>query len=96
MEQQEQAQDHKQDLLTRLNRIEGQVKGIKRMVDIEDSCVELLTQIAAVRAAINKVGGLILDQYAKDCVQRSFESETKDQEIKNLTESVQKFLKFID
>lgn len=96
MEHPDQTQYRKQDLMTRLNRIEGQVKGIKRMVDEENSCVDLLTQIAAVRAAINKVGGLILDQYANDCIQRSFESESKDQEIKNLTESVQKFLKFID
>lgn len=89
-------EDQKQDLLRRLNRIEGQVKGIHRMVNDEIGCVDVLTQIAAVRAAINKVGTLLLDQYAKECIERSFESSTKDEELKRLTESVQKFLKFVE
>ena len=43
-------------LIKRLNRIEGQVKGIQKMVDEERYCIDILTQISAVRSAINKVG----------------------------------------
>ena len=46
-------------LIKRLNRIEGQVKGIQKMVDEERYCIDILTQISAIRSAINKVGSII-------------------------------------
>ncbi len=57
----------KKDIQNRLKRIEGQVKGIEKMVDNETCCKDILIQIAAIRAAINKVGTLVLENYAKDC-----------------------------
>ena len=45
-------------LIKRLNRIEGQVKGIQKMVDEERYCIDILTQISAIRSAINKVGSI--------------------------------------
>ena len=50
-------------LIKRLNRIEGQVKGIQKMVDEERYCIDILTQISAIRSAINKVGSIILDNH---------------------------------
>ena len=88
--------EHKEAILNRLNRIEGQVKGIQRMVEQEKSCVDILTQIAAVRAAINKVGGLILEKYSKTCVQNVLESEEKEQVLKDFINTVEKFIKFVD
>ncbi len=52
--------EYKQDVIKRLNKIEGQIKGIRKMIDEEKNCVDILTQIAAVRSAINKVGGMVL------------------------------------
>ena len=86
----------KTDILNRLNRIEGQVKGIKRMIEEEKTCADILTQVAAVRAAINKVGGLILEKHSKECMNYSLNSENKQQELDELLNTIQKFLKFVD
>ncbi len=88
--------DYKKDIQRRLSKIEGQVKGIQRMVEQEKTCVDILTQIAAIRAAINKVGGMILEKYSKECIQGSVNSEDKDAELQKLMDTIQKFLKFVD
>lgn len=87
---------NKKDLINRLNRIEGQLRGIQRMVQEEADCADILTQIAAVRSATNKVGGLILEKYAKECVRKSMKEHGKDQEIEHLNSIIQKFLKYVD
>ena len=50
-----------EDLLTRLRKIEGQVRGLQRMVERDDRCIEVLTQIASVRAALAAVGVALVD-----------------------------------
>jgi DNA-binding FrmR family transcriptional regulator len=90
------SEDYRKDIKRRLNKIEGQVKGIQRMVEDEKTCVDVLTQIAAVRSAINKVGGLILERYAKDCVRKAMETDDQDAELQRLMDTIQKFLKFVD
>ena len=71
-------------LIKRLNRIEGQVKGIQKMVDEERYCIDILTQISAIRSAINKVGSIILENHIKGCVVNS---------IKELMKTIDKFIK---
>jgi DNA-binding FrmR family transcriptional regulator len=58
----------KDQLAQRLTRIEGQVRGIERMVDDERYCIDILTQISAVRAALDKVALGLLDDHAHTCV----------------------------
>src|ERR671917_1851466 len=58
----------KDDLLKRLRRIEGQVGGIQRMVDDDRYCIDVLTQISAVQAALDKVALGLLDDHVKHCV----------------------------
>ncbi|MGH7903627.1 MAG: metal-sensitive transcriptional regulator [Candidatus Dormibacteraceae bacterium] len=58
----------KEALLRRLNRIEGQVRGVARMVEEDQYCIDVLTQIAAVKAAIDQVGMLLLEDHIKGCV----------------------------
>jgi CsoR family transcriptional regulator, copper-sensing transcriptional repressor len=58
----------KEQLLTRLKRIEGQVRGVERMVDEERYCIDVLTQIAAIQAALDKVALGLLDDHARHCV----------------------------
>lgn len=60
--------DIKKDMQNRLRRIEGQVKGIEKMIENEANCKDILIQIAAIRSAINKVGGIVLENYAKGCI----------------------------
>jgi DNA-binding FrmR family transcriptional regulator len=59
---------NKGQLLGRLSRIEGQVAGIRRMVDEDRYCIEVLTQIRAARAALDKVALGLLDDHARHCV----------------------------
>ncbi|MCR4400881.1 MAG: metal-sensitive transcriptional regulator [Syntrophomonadaceae bacterium] len=56
------------EILHRLRRIEGQVRGVQRMLEQESSCVDVLNQIAAVKAAVNQVGVLVYAHYVRDCV----------------------------
>jgi CsoR family transcriptional regulator, copper-sensing transcriptional repressor len=58
----------KDQLLKRLRRVEGQVRGIERMVEDERYCIDVLTQISAVQAALDKVALGLLDQHARHCV----------------------------
>ena len=88
--------EYKQDVIKRLNKIEGQIKGIRRMIDEEKNCVDILTQIAAVRSAINKVGGMVLEVYSNECMKNAVNSDDKDKVMAELMNAVQKFLKFID
>ena len=88
--------EYKNDILKRLNKIEGQVKGIQKMIQAEKKCGDVLTQISAVRAAITKVGSLLLDKYSKDCLLNSINSENKEESLENLLDTIQKFLKFTD
>jgi DNA-binding FrmR family transcriptional regulator len=58
----------KEQLLMRLRRIEGQVGGIERMVEDDRYCIDVLTQISAVQAALDKVALGLLDDHARHCV----------------------------
>ena len=62
------AKDSKAATLKRLNRIEGQVRGLARMVEDERYCIDILTQISAIQAALDKVGLRLLEQHAAHCV----------------------------
>lgn len=88
--------ESKQEIIKRLKRIEGQVKGIQKMIEEDKYCVDILTQIAAVRAAINKVGGIVLEKHSRACMQSALAADNKEQVLKELIDSVQKFLKFVD
>ena len=58
----------KPQLQTRLSRIEGQVRGIQRMVEDERYCIDVITQISAVQAALDKVALGLLDGHARHCI----------------------------
>jgi CsoR family transcriptional regulator, copper-sensing transcriptional repressor len=58
----------KEQLLTRLKRIEGQVRGVENMVEDERYCIDVITQISAVQAALDKVALGLLDDHARHCV----------------------------
>jgi DNA-binding FrmR family transcriptional regulator len=86
----------KDDMLNRLRRIEGQVKGIQKMVEGEKCCSEILTQVAAVRAAINKVGCIILEHYSTACINNAISAEDRDKALDELHKTIQSFMKFAD
>lgn len=86
----------KDEILKRLRRIEGQVKGIQKMIEDEKRCTDILTQVAAVRAAVNKVGSLILEKHSMTCIENAESLEDKKKALSELTRTMQSFMKFID
>lgn len=85
--------EKKHEVLQRLKRIEGQVKGIQKMVEDEKSCVDILVQVAAVRAAIHKVGGLVLENHSRKCITQSMSNENGQEALHELLDLVIKFMK---
>jgi DNA-binding FrmR family transcriptional regulator len=86
----------KEKLQNRLKRIEGQVRGVQRMVDEEVYCVDVLTQISSVVSALEKVGAILLKDHVEHCVRESVESgdrEKTDEKIEELTAAVERFLR---
>ncbi len=85
---------NKNDLLTRLRRVEGQVRGLQRMVDEEVYCVDVLTQISSAISALEKVGTILLRDHVEHCVRESIEKgEGADEKIEELTAAVERFLR---
>ncbi len=65
----------KDDLLARLRRIEGQVRGLQRMVENDDYCIDILTQITAASNALKKVAVGLLDDHIRHCVAHGTERD---------------------
>ncbi|MEG0843902.1 MAG: metal-sensitive transcriptional regulator [Romboutsia sp.] len=84
----------KEALQRRLKRIEGQVKGIQKMLEDERYCVDILIQISAIRSAINKVGTIILENHVKGCVSESIKHDDKAEvTINELMDTINRFVK---
>jgi CsoR family transcriptional regulator, copper-sensing transcriptional repressor len=84
----------KEKIQNRLRRIEGQVRGLQRMVDEEAYCVDILTQIGSVVSALEKVGTILLKDHVEHCVRESIEKgEGADEKIEELTDAVERFLR---
>jgi len=85
--------DQRRALLNRLARIEGQVRGVQRMVEDDKYCVDILTQISAVTTALDRVGLKILDSHVQGCVRDAMLSGGKEATAKTeeLLEAVERF-----
>ncbi|MBR8831873.1 MAG: Copper-sensing transcriptional repressor CsoR [Chroococcopsis gigantea SAG 12.99] len=82
----------RKQLINRLSRIEGHIRGIKNMVAEDRACPEVLMQIAAVRGAIDRVSRLILDEHLSECVARAAQQGTIETEIEQLKAALDRFL----
>jgi DNA-binding FrmR family transcriptional regulator len=80
-------------LLNRLKRVEGQVRGIARMVEDDTYCVDVLTQISAAISALEKVGLHLLADHIRGCVTDAVAKGDGDQSVKELVGVVERFLK---
>ncbi len=84
----------KESLQKRLRRVEGQVRGVQRMVEEEAYCIDVLTQIASAVAALEKAGTIVLKDHVEHCVRESIEKgEGAEEKIEELTAAVERFLK---
>ena len=78
-------------LLARLRKIEGQVRGIQRMVEDDRYCVDVLVQIAAVRSALGAVGQTLLESHVRGCVAGALRSGDGDAAVDELLEVFARF-----
>lgn len=79
-------------VVNRLSRIEGHVRGIKRMVQDSEPCPDVLVQIAAVRGALDRVSRIILDEHLTECVARAAKEGNIEAEIEGLKAALDRFL----
>jgi DNA-binding FrmR family transcriptional regulator len=80
------AKDSKASTLKRLSRIEGQVRGLARMVEDDRYCIDIVTQIAAVRAALRKAEEEILREHVAHCVEHAISSGDKADQRRKVAE----------
>lgn len=79
-------------IVNRLSRIEGHIRGIKTMVEESRSCPDVLVQVAAVRGALDRVARLILDEHLSECVTRAAQEGQIETEIAELRAALDRFL----
>ena len=84
----------KEKIQNRLKRIEGQVRGVQRMVEEEAYCVDILTQLSSIISASEKVALLLLKDHVEHCVRESVENgKDADEKVEELTSAVERFLR---
>ena len=88
----ERSEKEYKDLVNRLSRIEGQVRGIKRMVESDAYCTDILIQVSAVNAALNSFNKVLLSNHIKTCVAQDIR-EGKEETIDELVVTLQKLMK---
>ena len=79
-------------IIARINRIEGQVKGLKKMVAEDRDCLQVLKQIAAASGALRSLGAVVLEDHLKGCVATAI--QTKENESQLIAEVIEIFNKF--
>ena len=85
-------EEEKKKLKTRLKRIEGQVRGISAMLDDDRYCVDILTQVMAVQAALNSFNKVLLANHIKTCVRQDI-LDGKEETVDDLVVTLQKLMK---
>ncbi|WP_087973363.1 metal-sensing transcriptional repressor [Oceanobacillus rekensis] len=87
------SRDEKQAVVNRLKRIEGQVRGIQKMVEEDRYCVDILVQISAINAAMKKVGFEVAERHVKHCVSDAVKSGEGNEAIDELMGVMKQFSK---
>ena len=84
---------HREDI-PRLRRVEGQIRGIQKMIEDERYCIDILTQLSSVQGAIKSVEENILERHLKGCVQHSFSKGNKADKAEKIAEVIDVLKKF--
>ena len=88
----ERSEKEQKDLLNRLSRIEGQVRGIRGMVERDAYCTDILTQVAAITAALNSFNKVLLAEHIRTCVAQDIR-DGKDETVDELVSTLQKLMR---
>ena len=84
---------HKQQVQARLKRIEGQIRGVHKMVDEDRYCIDVLTQVSAIKAALDAVALVLLEDHTQHCVVEAIQSGDGSQKVRELNEAVARLVK---
>jgi len=88
----ERSEKEVKDLITRLNRIEGQIRGIRKMVEEDAYCVDVLTQVSAAKCSLNSFSKVLLGEHIRTCVAEDIRNGS-DEKTEELVELLQKLMK---
>jgi CsoR family transcriptional regulator, copper-sensing transcriptional repressor len=83
---------HKDDIQKRLLRIEGQARGLQRMVDDERYCIDILTQVKSIKAALDRVALLLLDDHVEHCITDAVKSGDGADKLRELSQAIGRFV----
>ena len=86
------SEDEYKTLINRLNRIEGQVRGVRKMVENDAYCVDILTQVSAIQAALNAFNRELLSNHIRTCVMDDIKNGN-DEIVDELVQTLQKLMK---
>ena len=84
---------HKREVGARLRRIEGQVRGIEKMVDEDRYCIDVLTQVGAAKAALDRVALLLLAEHTEHCVAEAIQAGNGGAKVKELNGAVERLVR---
>ena len=83
----------KQAVLTRLRRIEGQIRGLQRLVDEEQYCIDILTQVSAATKALEGVALLLLDQHLEHCLAHGTDAAETQQKLNEASAAIRRLVR---
>lgn len=83
----------RKDLITRLNRIEGQVRGVKAMVEEDRYCVDISNQLMATQSILGKTNNIVLQAHVACCVREAMESGDTDEKLQEISALLNKLVK---
>lgn len=86
--------DVRQEVLTRLSKIEGQIKGIAKMVEEDRYCVDILHQVSAIQGALDRVARQTMRQHLEGCVAEAFRAKDLEERGKKVDELIEMFSRF--
>lgn len=84
---------HKQDVQSRLRRIEGQVRGISAMVEEDRYCIDVLTQVSAAKAALDRVALILLADHTEHCVAEAIQAGRGGAKVRELNGAVERLVR---
>lgn len=85
--------DTRKSILVRLRRIEGQVRGVQRMIEDGADCGEILNQIAAIKAAVSQAGILVFENHAHECILKAMNEDQQEENLKDIVNMMGRLIK---
>lgn len=83
----------KQALLSRLRRIEGQARGLQRLVEDDTYCIEILTQVAAATRALESVALMLLDQHLRHCLTHTADAAEREEKLVEASQAIARLVR---